>query len=78
MLTLVDDYSRRHWVYLLREKSDVGECIKAWLPRAEKEAGEKLSKLRTDRGGEFMSHQLQAFSDQIGVAHQTTAPYSWQ
>ena len=51
VLTLKDDYTRRHWVFTLRQKSDAAECIKAWLPRAEKEATSTLQKFRTDRGG---------------------------
>jgi transposase InsO family protein len=78
VLTLKDDFTRRHWIFTLRQKSDAAACIKAWLPRAEKEAGVALQKFRTDRRGEFGSANMLEFFEDLGVAYQTTAPYTWQ
>ena len=48
------------------------------MPRAERESGQLLFKFRTDRGGEFTTGQLEGFFEELGVVHQTTAPYTWQ
>jgi hypothetical protein len=41
-LTFVDDFSRKSWVYLLREKSEVLKYFKKWKVMAEKHSEKKL------------------------------------
>ena len=53
MFVLVDDFSRKSWVILLKQKSDVDARLKGWKALVENESGEKLGKFRTDNGGEF-------------------------
>lgn len=45
---------------------------------AEKEAKCPIKTLRTDRGGEFTSHEFQKFCDDAGILRHLTAPYSPQ
>ena len=51
ILCLIDDYSRKLWVYLLAEKSETFQHFKNWQKMVEKEKGLPVRCLRTDRGG---------------------------
>ena len=44
--------------------------------RAEGKSGQKLGALRTDRGGEFTSHEFAKYCAREGIHRQQTAPYS--
>jgi len=75
---LIDDYSRKTWVYFLREKSQAFGKFKEWLAMVEAETGRKLKKLRTDRGGEFLSGEFTTFCKERGIKRQLTNPHTPQ
>ena len=58
MFVLVDDFSRKSWVMLLKNKGEAGDRLKEWKALVETERGLKLGRLRTDNGGEFTSVAL--------------------
>lgn len=75
---LIDDHSRYMWTVLLAEKSEAFEKFKRFKLLAEQETQSKLKTLRTDRGGEFTSHEFQAYCEKHGIKRHLTAPYSPQ
>ncbi|GKV46724.1 hypothetical protein SLEP1_g53699 [Rubroshorea leprosula] len=77
-LLFIDDYSRKTWVYFLKEKSEVFKCFQNFKALVEKESGFKIQALRSDRGGEFTSKEFQEFCAANGVRHFLTAPGSPQ
>lgn len=48
-MTLVDDYSRRLWVYILKTKDDAFGTFKNWKTLIETQTGKKIRRLRTDK-----------------------------
>ena len=74
LFVLVDDFSRKSWVILLKQKSDVEARLKEWKALVENESGESMVKFRTDNGGEFCSNSLSGWLKLKGVKHQTTPP----
>jgi len=78
LFVLVDDFSRRSWVILLKNKSDVESRLKEWKAMVENESGEKLVKFRTDNGGEFCGNSLSEWLSMKGVKHELTPPRSPQ
>ncbi|CAA6673931.1 unnamed protein product [Spirodela intermedia] len=77
-LLLVDDRSRYMWVAMLPSKDRAAVAIKEIKARAEGESGLKLGALRTDRGGEFTSHEFAEYCAGEGIHREHTAPYSPQ
>lgn len=77
-LLLVDDYSRKMWVFMLKQKSEALAAFKKFKMLVENEAMETIKVLRTDRGGEFTSNEFQTFCDDAGILRHLTAPYSPQ
>ena len=74
LFVLVDDFSRKSWVILLKQKSDVEARLKEWKALVENESGESMVKFRTDNGGEFCSKSLSDWLKLKGVKHETTPP----
>lgn len=62
-LSIIDDFSRRVWVYILKNKADVFGKFKEWHTEYENKLGTKLKHLRTDNGLEFVSYQFNDFAD---------------
>lgn len=60
ILCFIDDYSRKAWVYFLKEKSEAYNFFKLFKSKVELESEKSIKGLRTDRGGEYTSN---AFSD---------------
>ena len=77
-LSLIDDYSRKIWVYSLKEKAQAFGKFKEWLALVESETGVKLKKLRTNRGGEFLSNDFEAFYKERGIQRQLTTAHTPQ
>ncbi|KAM1556843.1 hypothetical protein PS2_040150 [Malus domestica] len=78
LITFIDDFSRKTWVYFLVEKSEAFGTFKSYKARVEKETGTPIRSLRTDRGGEFTSHEFTSFCQENGVHRQLTAAYTPQ
>ena len=56
-----DDYSRKTWVYLLKQKYQEFDVFKSFKAMAEKESDRFIKVLRSDRGGEYMSNGFMEF-----------------
>ena len=77
-LTLVDDFSRMVWIYLLQLKSEFLQSFKAFYAYAEAQFGKSIKILRTDNALEFQDHYCKLFYAQQGIVHQTSVPYKPQ
>ncbi|XXG58977.1 hypothetical protein AAC387_Pa04g1149 [Persea americana] len=53
MLTFIDDYSWKVWVYILKHKHEAFTQIKQWKAMIEKHTGKQLKRLRNDNDLEF-------------------------
>jgi Integrase core domain len=45
----------------------------AWLLR---QKGANVKRVRTDNGGEYAGHEFQHLCGELGIAHETTSPYT--
>lgn len=63
-LSIIDDYSRKCWVYILNAKSEALERFKEWCKEVELEKGSVLKVLRTDNALSF-SHKSSINSVEI-------------
>ena len=66
-VSFIDDFSRRTWVYFLRQKSEVFSKFKEFKALVENHSNKKIKALRTDNGGEFCSRELKKFCKQCGI-----------
>ena len=73
-LSIIDDYSRRVWVYVLKHKDDTFKKFQEWKVLVENQTEKKVKKLRTDNGLEFCNHEFDKFCKENGIARHLTIP----
>ncbi|GJU58341.1 retrotransposon protein, putative, ty1-copia subclass [Tanacetum coccineum] len=56
-ITFTDDFSRYGYVYLMKYKHEVFEAFKVFQNEVENQLGKKFKAIRSDRGGEYLSHE---------------------
>jgi len=78
MITIIDDISRKVWVYFLRHKNETFPTFKKWKILVETQTGKNVKKLRTDNGLEFCSGDFNEFCTNHGIARHKTIPRSPQ
>ena len=52
-ITLIDDYSRYGYLYLIHEKSQSLDVFKTFKAEVELQLGKKIKAVKSDRGGEY-------------------------
>src|SRR5688572_13417400 len=72
MLTFVDDFSRKTWVYFLQHKNEKFSYFKKFKALVENQTGRKIKKLRTDNGLEFVDSEFTEFCEEHGIARHRT------
>nr|KYP35823.1 Retrovirus-related Pol polyprotein from transposon TNT 1-94 [Cajanus cajan] len=77
-VSFIDDFSRKTWVYFLKEKLEVFETFKKFKVMVEKETSKFIKAVRSDRGGEFTSVEFNKYCEEHGIKRFLTAPYSPQ
>ncbi|KAK9065390.1 hypothetical protein SSX86_016773 [Deinandra increscens subsp. villosa] len=73
-LSLIDDYSRRVWVFMLKHKNEAFARFKEWRILVENQTERKIKKLRTDNGLEFCNSEFNDFCKKHGIGRHLTIP----
>ncbi|GJR73215.1 putative RNA-directed DNA polymerase [Tanacetum coccineum] len=77
-LTVVDDFSRGVWLYLLKTKDEVCNMFKSFHSLLLTQFNCKIKSVRSDNGTEFVNNNMDMFFNHNGIIHQTTCPYTPQ
>ncbi|KAM1594973.1 hypothetical protein PS2_001292 [Malus domestica] len=75
-LIIVDDFTKYSWLYPLYLKSDVSSALITFVLKVQTLFASKVQCFRTDSGGEFLNHSLQAFFNDQGITHQLSCPHT--
>jgi transposase InsO family protein len=78
LLTFINDFSGKLWVFFLTDKSAAFKQFQLFKIKIEKEIGTSIKGLRTDRSGEFTSNEFFEFCATNGIHRQLTAAYTPQ
>ncbi|KAH9698402.1 Integrase catalytic domain-containing protein [Citrus sinensis] len=71
-VTFIDDYSRKVWVYLMKNKNEVLGIFLKWKKMVETQTGRNVKRLRLDNGGEYKNDPfIQICQDEGIVPHFT-------
>ncbi|KAE9601142.1 putative RNA-directed DNA polymerase [Lupinus albus] len=70
MMTIIDDFSRKVWVYFLRDKNETFSTFKKWKTIVETQTWKKVKKLRTYNGLEFCNGEFNEFCTNHGIVEQ--------
>ncbi|GKA12355.1 retrotransposon protein, putative, ty1-copia subclass [Tanacetum coccineum] len=71
-LSIVDDYSRRVWVYILRFKHEAFGKFKEWKQLVENQTERTVKKLRTNNGLEFCNREFEQLCIESEIAKHLT------
>ena len=77
-VTFIDDYSRFTWIYFLRTKAEVFTVFQTFVAYIETQFSTCIKILRSDNGGEYVSHDFQAYLQRKGIVSQRSCPYTPQ
>ncbi|XP_071726730.1 uncharacterized protein [Rutidosis leptorrhynchoides] len=77
-LTIVDDYSRAVWLFLVKSKEEVCDNIISFVQLLETQFNKKVKMFRSDNGTEFVNQKMNNFTNNKGIIHQTTCSYTPQ
>nr|CAN76379.1 hypothetical protein VITISV_017862 [Vitis vinifera] len=78
LISFIDDFSRKAWIYLLVEKSKALVIFKQYKSCVEKETSSYIKCLRINRGGEFTSQDFNEFCKENGIKRQLIVAYTPQ
>lgn len=76
VLTFIDDYIRKTWVFLIKQKSEMFERFHQYKALVENQSGYYIKVLRTNRGGEYISNDFLRFCREHGIHKQFTTRYT--
>jgi len=66
-VTIIDDSTRKVWVYFLKNKPDVFSVFKRWKMEVTNQTGLKVKSLKSDNGGEYDSQEFKDFCSEHGI-----------
>ena len=78
MLTIINDFSRKVWVFFLKQKGDVFSTFKDWKTMTEKQTRRQMKCLRTDNGLEFCSNEFNTLCKKEGIVRHHTVHHTPQ
>ena len=74
-LEIIDNYSRRTWIILLRKRSDAPEALRKWKLRIELQCSAKVQAVRSDNATELRS-TLDEWCASIDIEPEYTVAYN--
>ncbi|KAL0438874.1 UNVERIFIED_CONTAM: Retrovirus-related Pol polyprotein from transposon RE1 [Sesamum latifolium] len=77
-LTIVDDFSRAVWVFLLQNKTQVPSRISSFLASIHTQFNTRVKIVRSDNGSEFVNTSCRTLFDSLGILHQRSCPHTPQ
>ena len=75
-VSLIDDYSKFTWIYLLKKRSDVFQVFLNFQNLVERQLDSKILAMQTDLGGEY--EKINSFFQKIGISHHVSCPHAHQ
>ena len=75
-LTIVDDFTRFTWLFLMQNKSETQNLLKSFFAFVQTQFNTHVQQIRVDNGGEFSS--MRRFFHEHGVIFQHTCVYTPQ
>lgn len=71
-VTFIDDHTRITWVYLMKDKSEVGRIFECFHTVVQTQFQSKIRVLMSDNGREYYNSALSSYFTQHGIIHQTS------
>ena len=66
-MSFIDDYSKKFWVYFLKNKSEAFATFKKWKAKVENQTGRKIKCIRSYNGTEYKDGEFLKFCEEHGI-----------
>jgi transposase InsO family protein len=73
-VSFIDDFSRKTWIYFLKNKYEVFIKFKEFKSLVENLSERKIKVLRSDNGGEFTCGEFKEFYREVGIKRELSTP----
>ena len=77
-ILFIDDFTRMTWVFFMKQKSEVFTIFKKFKSFVDKQSGNYIKILRSDRSKEYNSREFDMFCEGKSVERQLTIGYTPQ
>ncbi|GJR34587.1 ribonuclease H-like domain-containing protein [Tanacetum coccineum] len=77
-LTIVNDYSKAVWTYLLKTKDEVFDCFVNFIKLIHNQFDAKIKTIRSDNGTEFVNKKMFTLFSDLGIIHHTSCTHTPQ
>nr|GFC45020.1 retrovirus-related Pol polyprotein from transposon TNT 1-94 [Tanacetum cinerariifolium] len=77
-LTIVDDFTRAIWIFLLKHKNKASQHLQNFYKMIEVQFDKGIKRIRCDNGGEFISNKMLEFYNEKEILLETTCPHTPQ
>jgi hypothetical protein len=77
-LKIINGYSKYHFIFPIKLKSDMFQTFSMFLSKVENASGHKLISVESDNGGEFVNNSFQSLFAAKRIKYLTSAPYTPQ
>lgn len=64
-LTFSDDFSRKIWIYILKNKDEVLHCFKIFKTLVERQSGRLINIICSDEGGKYKSNIFKSYYEEL-------------
>ena len=75
-LSLIDDYSRKDWLYLLKSKDETFNAFKNWKSLIENQSNKRVKFLRPNNGLEFCNVSFDDYCKEYGILRHRIVRYT--
>ncbi len=77
-VSFIDDFTRKSWVFLIKNKDEVLEKFKEFYTLMETQHNIKIKSILSDGGGEYVNGEFKKFAKEKGFIQRITPPYTPQ
>ena len=72
----IDDFSRKTWIYFLKNKDEVFNKFKEFKSLIENHTENKIHTFRSNNGGEFAPNEFKELCKDLGIKRELSTPYN--
>ena len=73
-VSFIDDFSRKTWVYFMKNKDEVFSKFKEFKALIENQTEKKINTFRSDNGREFTSNEIKELCKESGINMELSTP----
>jgi len=75
-LTIVDDYTRTTWLFLMQSKARVFSHVRNFLALIKNQFHKSVQRIRTNNAREFFNHECSSLFTSNGILHESSCIYT--